>query len=181
MVRSPSLLLLCGLALSAGFASLSAQQQDVLYSVQGGATIPHGSVADELDTGFHVVGVAEIDRGIFPRFVRGEVGLHLLRRDDEEQQYISVSGALRIPIAEVRGTSAYLVGGLGFYRTSFTRSFETIEGQASGASVDFGANGGVGFERPAGPVRVFGEVRVHSIAADRGGERLIPVGIGIRF
>jgi hypothetical protein len=158
-----------------------AQAPPIAYSIQVGGSIPNGALADEMDTGFHVLGSAEIDRGIFPRFVRAEVGFHRLQRDEEEQRYVSAGAALRIPFVEGADDGFYLVVGIGFYRTEFLRNIEGMEGQASGASVDFGANGGLGYAHRFGPIQLFGEARLHSISADRGSERIIPVSVGVRF
>ena len=174
----PTLLLLAFVVSAPG---ANAQNTPIAYSIQGGGSIPNGDLADEMDTGFHILGAAEIDRGIFPRFVRAEVGLHRLQREEEEQQYVSAGAAIRIPFVDGADAGFYVLVGIGFYRTEFRRNLEGGEGQASGASVDFGANGGLGYAHDIGPLQVFGEARLHSISADRGSERMIPVSLGIRF
>jgi opacity protein-like surface antigen len=168
----------------------------VQVGLLGGATVPIGTFADDVKSGFHggaflqyepdqniwgVRGEAQYNRAQYTEAFRGDVGAS---PDDELHNGLLYAGAAAILIGRNRdrGVTPYLLGGGGLYRVT-----ATLGGAVSTSFSEngFGFNGGAGvrFGRSAG---FFLEVRFHSFTitpegAESSTYQMIPVSAGIRF
>lgn len=193
----------CALAfLTSGHPAAAQARRPVTVGLAVGATVPISDFANDVKIGAHGMATLqyEPDRGIWG--VRGEVGYHrsdytdefLLdlgaTPDDDLTNAITHLGATALLIGNRRdaGVTPYLLGGLGVYRVTVSRS--SGSSSLSESENGFGFNGGAGlrFGRTAG---VFVEARFHQFSITpeplpgdpeiKSTFRMIPVSVGVRF
>jgi opacity protein-like surface antigen len=177
-------------------------RRPVTVGIAVGASVPVSDFADDVKAGAHAMALLQYEpaQGIWG--VRGEFSYHrsdytdefLLDvgalPDDELHNAVSHLGATALLVGARRdgAMTPYLLGGLGAYRLTVSRT--SGSSSLSESENGFGFNGGAGvrFGRNAG---FFIEARYHqfSITPEAGpGElevkstyRMIPVTIGVRF
>jgi opacity protein-like surface antigen len=191
---TPLRFLVAAIALSTAAGAQSPRKVQV--GLGGGATVPIGVFADDVKSGFHggaylqyepdgnIWGVraeAQYHRASYTDEFLADVGA---TPDDDLNNGVLYAGASAILIGRRRDRSVtpYLVGGLGLYRLTVSRS-GTVTTSAS--ENGFGFNGGAGV-RFGGAMGLFAEIRFHSFTitpegAESSSYQMIPVSLGVRF
>lgn len=190
----------CVAGLLAGSRVGWAQQagRPVAVGIAVGGTMPLSDFANDTKTGAHGAAFVQYEpaRGIWG--VRGEVGYHRSQLtdealgavgagpDDKVNHGITTVGATALLIGNRRDRSVtpYLLGGLGLYRLTVSRT----AGSASQSESEngFGFSGGAGVRLGRG-MGLFAEVRFHQFSITPSGTtdastyQMIPVTIGLRF
>ena len=165
-------------ALTVG-ASAARAQSPISFGVAGGRALPMGSTADVAESGYNGTLAIALSAPLLP------VGLRL---DGMYNQLEGTDGALAGgPDVGVAGVNAnltytllplavarlYLIGGAGYYRTSF---------DDSDAQTDVGFNGGAGLRLGLGRTQLFAEARYHRVNTSGNGQlSFAPVTVGLMF
>ena len=157
-------------------AALQAQSP-LKFGLTAGATFPQGDAGDAFDWGYHFAGHVTAKPMLSPVGVRAELMYHSLAAKEETGFGDENLGVLAgLVNAEVGlggvGVKPYLIGGLGFYRSTFA-DFD--------AETDFGFNIGAGLDFGLAGFSAFAEARYHSIQTEGESTNIIPVSFGIRF
>ena len=183
-------------------ASLAGAQQRapraLSVGVGGGGTVPVGDFANDVKTGWNVLGFFQyqpVAEG--PWAVRAEAQYHRASYtddflsdvgaspgDDLRNSVLYVGASALFHLNAGTGVRPYVIGGLGLYE--LTASITDDNGiSTSDSESGFGFNGGVGL-RFGGPVAFFVETRFHQFSITPTGgvkstSRFIPVSIGVSF
>ncbi|MGQ0764825.1 MAG: outer membrane beta-barrel protein [Gemmatimonadota bacterium] len=168
----------------------------VQVGIGGGATVPIGTFADDVKSGFHGAAFVQYEPAANIWGVRGEVLYTRSELTEEARGDVGAgpddelnTGVLAVQASAIlmgrrrdRGITPYLIGGLGLYRLTVTRSGDV---DLSDSENGFGFSGGAGvrFGRTSG---VFAEIRFHSFTltpegAESTSYQMIPVTVGVRF
>jgi opacity protein-like surface antigen len=183
---------LCLVAALPSTLRAQAARRPVTVGLLAGGTVPLGSFADDVKTGWHAGGYLQYEPDANVWGVRGEViyfrsdftdaflSDNQLGQDDKAYNGTVYAGAtaLLMGTRRNRGVTPYLMFGLGFYRLS--ASLETSGVTQSTSEDGFGFNGGLGmrFGRTSGVVI---EARFHQFKIDPSNYQMIPVSVGIAF
>ena len=189
----------CVLALTAGVSASRADSQTprkVQVGLGGGATLPMGDYADDVKSGFHglaylqyeperniwgVRGEALYTRGDFTEEARGDAGVGPDAKVYSSTLYLGASAVL-LGRKRDRGLTPYLLGGLGYYRTTATID-GTVSQSVTESGVGYSGGAGVRFGKEMG---FFVESRFHAFSVSpEGGAKstyqMIPLSVGVRF
>lgn len=148
------------------------------FGVQGGASFPMGDEGDVVDMGFIVGGLADWNLVNLPIGIRFNVDYQRWayssdlgpEADGENTSMISGTAAAMYSVPTTGGISPYVLGGLGFYRSTCSLA-------NCGSETDLGFNVGGGLNFNLGAMDTFVEARYHSVD----GGSFVPLTFGIRF
>jgi outer membrane protein with beta-barrel domain len=159
--------------------------------VGGGASFPVGSLHDQFVTGYNVLAQLGIGLPSWP------VGLRVDGMFNQMNHRATVaSGNLQlwtananvvwniVPISTAgAGVTPYLIGGLGYYNSSFhvSASGSSFGGGGNTHANNFGLNGGAGIKAGVATLSVFVEARYHYVFVSGGHIQFIPITAGIIF
>jgi hypothetical protein len=164
------------LALAAILVTSPALEAQTSFSVAAGATVPIGSTADGLNTGYNALVALGIKPPLAPLGVRID-GMY-----NSMDSKVTGVGAFRILAATVNGTLSgvgmpipmgYLIGGLGMYNSSVSGG--------SGSETDFGFNIGAGLSFPLTGFSTFLEARFHFVSSEGESMKFVPISFGLKF
>jgi hypothetical protein len=176
-------LLVCGLALTACFPSITLAQKGYAIGIAGGAAIPVGRLGDAQKTGYSALITFALGSPDLPIGVRIDGIYNNLTRSTPvtgpAAGDLRVGGALLDLVYAFPGTYAkpYMLAGAGWYASK-------IDTTASKTQNNIGFNGGLGITFGFGPAAAFIEGRYHSISrsvAKGGVFQFVPITFGLMF
>lgn len=165
-----------GLAVSATGASAQ-----IGWAIGGGPSFATGDLGDVVDMGYNVQGSASLSIPVLPVGIRidGLYNKHPSEFDENHRTFAgNVNAVFSFPSI---GITPYVIGGLGMYNTKIEHDDDQEVGHDHESSSDVGFNIGAGVRLGLPGLSVFGEARLHSISAEGGSVRFVPVTLGIRF
>lgn len=184
---------LAGLTLTAAVAAAPAQAQNaddaraVRFGVQAGLSLPTGDFGDAANMGFLVGGTMDLRPASLPVYFRADLayqrwGLESVDFEgfdiDGNASQISLAGNVVLPFPTEGMARPYILGGLGFYRTTLNLEIEGVEDDESETDLGFQFGGGVQF-RLSG-FDTYLEARYHDVGGDTDAS-YIPIVFGIKF
>jgi hypothetical protein len=164
-------------------ASLEAQSP-LSIGVAGGLSLPEGDVADDVNTGWHALGTAELASLMHPWGLRLDVAYNRFGFSDQletalgEGDLTAGSATLNLSYRLPKVTwpaQMYLIGGLGAYRTDCSL------GPGCESRVRYGWNYGLGTKFSVLGFRNFVEIRGHRTKSRTGDVHYFPLTLGIMF
>jgi hypothetical protein len=176
----------CTLFLVGMVTSAHAQLPGISIGLGGGPSLATGEFADVVDTGWHVMGLAELSIPFTPIGVRGSVDFHR-HSGAAGLSHIAfgahVNGKVGLPIIPLV-LSPYLTAGLGMYSTRFSQ-----EVNVPGFDIEYfeqtqthvGLNAGGGIEANLLLATLFVEARWQNLFGDGPSSNTMPITFGIMF
>lgn len=160
-------------AVSAGSASAQ-----IGWALGGGPSFATGDLGDVVDTGYNVQASANLSLPLLPVGIRIDGLFNKHPGEFESHRTIAgnVNAVFSIPSI---GITPYVIGGVGMYNSKLDDNEDL--GHEHESTSDFGFNIGAGVRLGLPGLAVFGEARLHSIQAEGGSVRFVPVTLGIRF
>lgn len=168
----------------------SAARAQVSLSLGGGPTFPLSALNNTFTTGYNVMA------GLGVHIPGSPVGIRLdgmfNQLPDRTELFSGDSFHIQIWTANANLVASlvpggpvvpYLIGGVGFYNSSFHlgTSNNTISTQGSTHDNNIGLNGGGGVRVNFGGIGIFGEARYHYIFTSGNHIQMIPITFGVRF
>lgn len=162
-------------------------QSPFSFSVSGGATVPSGPFADRVSAGYNVGASLGLRIPLSPISVRADGMFNQLEYNDVGglsggAQYRAITEYARIFSGTVNGVismstllSPYLIGGIGWYRTSEA----DIGANLSRSENSIGGDIGAGLKIGLPGFGVYAEARYHWIGDSD--VRIIPISVGLSF
>jgi hypothetical protein len=167
------------LVLAATLFAAPALHAQASFSIAAGATIPMGSTADALKTGYNVTAGVGIKPPLAPLGLRLE---GMLNSMDIKPCTLCGTGSTRIlagianvTLSGVAMPMGYLIGGVGMYNIA------TPDISGSPTNTKAGFNVGAGLSFPLTGFSTFAEVRFHLVATDQKSTKFVPITFGIKF
>lgn len=194
-------LTLAGLAGALAVLPATVEAQDakkISFGVMGGLSLPMGNLGDAYDSGYNLTGSIHAPLGEKLR-LRGDVGYESFGAKGSNSlvganfNVLSFTGNLVLPLgqeASAGGIRPYVIGGLGFYRTSF--EVDVLNVSRSESNTDLGITLGGGVEFKLSGFTTFAELRFTNVwnGSNRGASgltddansaRWVPLTFGVRF
>jgi hypothetical protein len=160
-------------------------QSPLSIGVGGGVSLPEGDIADDVNTGWHGLVTAALASPMHPWSLRLDVTYNQFGFSDQLETALGGEGHLSAGSATLNLTyrlpkvtwpiQAYLLGGLGAYRT------DCSPGPTCEARVRYGWNYGVGAQFFFLGLRNFVEIRGHRTKSHTDDVHYFPVTLGIMF
>jgi Outer membrane protein beta-barrel domain len=146
------------------------------FSIAGGATVPMGSTADGLKTGYNITAGVGIKPPLAPLGLRVEGMLNQM--DFKTSAFGStrlLAGIANVTLSGVSMPMGYLIGGVGMYNVA------TPDIAGSTSKTKAGFNVGAGLNFPLTGFSTFAEVRFHLVTTDNQSMKFVPITVGIKF
>ena len=160
-------------------------QSPLSIGLGGGVSLPEGGLADAVNTGWHALVTAELASPMHPLGLRLDVAYNRFEFSDQlettlggEGHQTAGSATLNILYRLPKVTwpvQAYLIGGLGAYRTDCSL------GPGCDSRVRYGWNYGVGAKFFFLGFKNFVEIRGHRTKSRTGDVHYFPLTLGIMF
>jgi hypothetical protein len=160
-------------------------QSPLSLGVAGGVTLPEGDVDDDVNTGWHGLVTAELASPMHPWGLRLDVAYNRFEFSDQLVAAVGGEGNLTAGSATLNLTyrlpqvtwpiQAYLLGGLGAYRTDCSLDL------ACESRVRYGWNYGLGAKFFFLGLRNFVEIRGHRTKSRTQDVHYFPLTLGIMF
>jgi opacity protein-like surface antigen len=174
------------LLFSGAVSTAHAQLPGVSIGIGGGPSLATGDFADVVDTGWQVMGLAELSIPFTPIGVRGSVDYQRHSGSgglNHNAFGAHVNGKVGLPIIPFI-LSPYLTAGLGVYNTRFSQEV-TLPGvdaeYFSETRTDVGLNAGAGIEANLMLAKLFIEARWQNLFGDGPSSNTLPITFGIMF
>lgn len=169
------------------------------FGVSGGLTVPTGNLGNDLNSGYSVSGLVDLQPAPGPLALRLEVGYDRFAYKDSYQSFLAqaAGGSYSSNTHYLRGTAnliyrlpnmsgirPYVTGGVGVYNNSDGTTLQYGGNTTtfnSSSTTKFGVNGGVGIELPLAGITPFLEVRAHGVQTDYTPVTYVPITVGFRF
>jgi opacity protein-like surface antigen len=185
----PSRVFVSGIAalLLAASAGALEGQSPLSFSVSGGATVPSGGFADRVNAGYNVGASLGLHIPLFPISVRADGMFNRLEYNDAGglsggaryravTEYAQIwSGTVNAVVSMSTLLSPYLIGGIGWYRTSEA----DIGANLSRSENSVGGDIGAGLKLGLAGFGVYAEARYHWIGDPD--VRIVPISVGVSF
>lgn len=159
-------------------APVMAARAQVSIGVAAGASVPTGTSADAVETGYHVMATLGIMPPLAPVGFRVDGMFNEFNSKstvtDVKTRISALTANAVFSAPGVVVLSPYLIGGLGMYNTTLSPKPTTFS-----ASNDLGFNLGGGIKFGLAGFGAFGEIRYHQITD--GGYKFVPITFGIIF
>jgi hypothetical protein len=166
-------------ALTVG-ASAARAQSPVSLGIAGGRALPMGSTADVAESGYNGTLAIGVSAPLLPVGLRLDGMYNQLEGTNDalasggDFGVAAVSANLTYTLLPLAVARLYLIGGAGYYRTSFD--------DGGDAQTDVGFNGGAGIRFGLGRTQLFAEARYHRVnTSDNGRLSFVPVTVGLMF
>jgi hypothetical protein len=167
------------LVLAATLFAVPALHAQASFSIAAGATIPMGTTADNLKTGYNVTAGVGIKPPLAPLGLRVE---GMLSSMDFKTCTLCGTGSTRllagianVTLSGVAMPMGYLIGGVGMYNVA------TPDISGSPTKTKAGFNVGAGLSFPLTGFSTFAEVRFHLVTTDNESMKFVPITFGIKF
>lgn len=161
---------------------LTAAHSQLSFGVAAGMSMPNGVVKDDLESGYHLMGILGISPPALPVGLRidgmfNEFKFKSTSATDQKFRVMALTANAVLSMPGAMVLSPYAIGGLGMYNTSFSPKIVGEDSQN-----DLGFNIGAGVKFGLAGFGAFGEVRWHQIQNDGTDKiRFIPITFGIIF
>lgn len=165
------------LCLMLSVSSVHAQLPGFSLGLGAGSTSPVGHLANVVDTGFNVQGIASLNLPLLPLGVRGTVEIHQMSGiggGNFRLLSATANGVLRLPAPLI---SPYLIGGIGIYNSRY----DDLDGRNGDAVSNAGLSGGGGLQLGIPGLRIFLEARLHNVFRNDRSTRFVPITAGVVF
>jgi opacity protein-like surface antigen len=171
------------------FAPTTAHAQ-VSLAMGGGPTFPISALNNTYTTGYNVMAGLGVHIPTSPFGIRLDGMFNQLPDKTElfggksfHAQIWTANANLVASLLPGGPVVPYLIGGVGFYNSSFHlgTSNNTISTEGSTHDNDVGLNGGGGVRVNFGGIGIFGEARYHYIFTSGTHVQMIPITFGVRF
>ncbi len=178
-------LIVVGIAAACISAPVSQARAQLTFGVGGGATFPTGNLGNSYATGYNILAALGIGNASWPVDLRvdgmfnqmqGQAGVPI-----GALQLWTLNANVVYNIMHGHSITPYLIGGVGYYNTSYhvTATDSTVFAGGNTRNNDFGLNGGAGLRFGKGSLSLFLEARFHYVYVPGGHLEFIPLTAGI--